>query len=92
MAHVGGDGREAELTFLDGFLALDMVVAMVLCSVSVYGGGLVGVLDSGWYDRESRRQVMSSDVRLYFLELCHHFVLIHSPSILCNPSLSYNSR
>ena len=90
--HGGCDGRNVIVTFLDGFVALVMVVAMVLCSGSVYGGGLVGILDSGWDGRESRRQVMSSDARLHFLELCHHFALVHSPSILCNPSLSYNSR
>ena len=92
MVHGRGDGREAMLTFLDGFVALVMVVAMVLCSGSVYGGGLVGTLDSGWDSRGSRRQVMSSDARLYFLELCHRFALVHSPSILCNPSVSHNSR
>ena len=39
-----------------------------------------------------RIQVMSSDASFYFLELCLRFTLVHSPSLLCNPSVSCNIR
>ena len=70
------------LLFLDGFVALFMVVAMVPCSVSVYGGGLVSIIDSVWYGRESRRQVMSSDARIPFSGIMSSF---------CAHSLTLNS-